>query len=421
MPPTVIARDRPRPVGIPGSHPSSPLLADSFFISSLKSPNARPAIVHRYIFPLSRLALLTLPIDSVDITSSSLYISLWRRRISILPGIRCPRHIKGGHGADRPSEPFFLLAFTRLLVRSLLSLPAQLVHSILVTHDCFLSNTIAIVCSMPFIPPPYPPTRRCPCGVNVSLWFVMATNTCNAGRPYYACSSCRNWYRWGDGLGNSPRNSPTTSPTIDQGKGGCPPAPAPSLPVVGNAESGDHCRSAQCTIKRVGRKCQRCMCHKHCRAAGGCLAEGHSATDSRASATMPNAMPNSNPTLYALPSSSSSIGQPSSALSALSLMSNIDPALRLLSSPPSSIHPSMSSIQQALATPTSLDGIQPPPNPNSHELEDWRCHKQNILIAQGKDLLDKEDHGILGRMAQLASRNTIFKIAATKQLLTAIK
>ncbi|KAG6372794.1 ras GEF [Boletus reticuloceps] len=75
--------------------------------------------------------------------------------------------------------------------------------------------------------------------------------------------------------------------------------------------------------------------------------------------------------------------------------------------------------------------IQPPPNLNSHELEDWRHHKQNIvrirvintmrLIAQDEDLLTKEDHGILDRMAQFASGNDVFKIAAAKQLLAAIK
>ncbi|KAG6375924.1 hypothetical protein JVT61DRAFT_2792 [Boletus reticuloceps] len=43
------------------------------------------------------------------------------------------------------------------------------------------------------------------------------------------------------------------------------------------------------------------------------------------------------------------------------------------------------------------------------------------LMAQGKDLVDKEDHGILDRMAQLASRNDFFKITAMKQLLTAIE
>jgi hypothetical protein len=32
------------------------------------------------------------------------------------------------------------------------------------------------------------------------------------------CASCHDWYRWADGLGNSPRNSLTTSPTIKQGR-----------------------------------------------------------------------------------------------------------------------------------------------------------------------------------------------------------
>lgn len=43
------------------------------------------------------------------------------------------------------------------------------------------------------------------------------------------------------------------------------------------------------------------------------------------------------------------------------------------------------------------------------------------LIVQDEDLLDKEDTAILDRMAQFASRDDVFKIAAAKQLLAAIK
>ncbi|KAF8552770.1 ras GEF [Imleria badia] len=75
--------------------------------------------------------------------------------------------------------------------------------------------------------------------------------------------------------------------------------------------------------------------------------------------------------------------------------------------------------------------IQPPPDLNSKELEDWRRHKQNIIrmrvintmksIVQDEDMVDKEDLGILDRMARFASGNDVFKIAAAKQLLVAIK
>ena len=43
------------------------------------------------------------------------------------------------------------------------------------------------------------------------------------------------------------------------------------------------------------------------------------------------------------------------------------------------------------------------------------------LIVQDGNLVDKEDLGILDRMAQFASGNDVFKIAAAKQLLVAIK
>ncbi|KAG9315529.1 ras guanine nucleotide exchange factor domain-containing protein [Chiua virens] len=75
--------------------------------------------------------------------------------------------------------------------------------------------------------------------------------------------------------------------------------------------------------------------------------------------------------------------------------------------------------------------IQPPPNLNSKELEEWRYNKQNIirirvintmkLIAQGEELVDKEDMRILDRMAQFASRDDVFKVAGVRPLLAAIK
>lgn len=43
------------------------------------------------------------------------------------------------------------------------------------------------------------------------------------------------------------------------------------------------------------------------------------------------------------------------------------------------------------------------------------------LIVQDEDLVDKEDAGTLGRIAQFASGSDVFKIPAAKQLLVAIK
>lgn len=43
------------------------------------------------------------------------------------------------------------------------------------------------------------------------------------------------------------------------------------------------------------------------------------------------------------------------------------------------------------------------------------------LIVQDEDVVDKEDLGILNRMAQFASRDDVFKVAAAKQLLAAIE
>jgi hypothetical protein len=40
--------------------------------------------------------------------------------------------------------------------------------------------------------------------------------------------------------------------------------------------AGVQCCHAKCTVKRVGRNCQRRMCRKHCCATGGCLSNGHS-------------------------------------------------------------------------------------------------------------------------------------------------
>lgn len=55
----------------------------------------------------------------------------------------------------------------------------------LISHVPYICDLITYLSSMPFIPPPYPPSRRCPCGADVLLHFVMATNVRNVGRPYY--------------------------------------------------------------------------------------------------------------------------------------------------------------------------------------------------------------------------------------------
>ncbi|KAF8445915.1 hypothetical protein L210DRAFT_3642234 [Boletus edulis BED1] len=178
----------------------------------------------------------------------------------------------------------------------------------------------------------------------------MATNPRNAGRPYYACAVCRNWYRWGDGLGSSPRNSPTTSPTIDQ-------APAPSQPVGGHEQAGDHCHQSGCLVKRVGRQCQRRMCRKHCRAAGGCLANGH--TSSR-SPPLPPSTSNGDVGLHALPSSTSSdLGTASSSTSLRPLLS----AVSLQPQPSSSLNDDLNvnpaSPRPLSATSSTVDLLAP--------------------------------------------------------------
>ena len=43
------------------------------------------------------------------------------------------------------------------------------------------------------------------------------------------------------------------------------------------------------------------------------------------------------------------------------------------------------------------------------------------LIVQDEDAVDKEDLGILSRMAHFASGDDVFKVAAAKQLLATIK
>ncbi|KAI9454025.1 hypothetical protein HD554DRAFT_482234 [Boletus coccyginus] len=62
--------------------------------------------------------------------------------------------------------------------------------SSLLAHVLYL--VIFLHSSMPFIPPPYAPRRRCLCGIEVLLRFVVATNIRNAGRPYYSVTHLPN-------------------------------------------------------------------------------------------------------------------------------------------------------------------------------------------------------------------------------------
>ena len=124
---------------------------------------------------------------------------------SCLVAIACrPLHIKGGLCRSLP--------FACLSVPLLASSPTQLAHSIqmyvhffclfryvhtplcehahsicpysLVTYAYYLAALI-FPSSMVYIPPTYALTRRCRCGADVPLRFVLATNLWNAGRPYY--------------------------------------------------------------------------------------------------------------------------------------------------------------------------------------------------------------------------------------------
>ncbi|KIJ60282.1 hypothetical protein HYDPIDRAFT_99030, partial [Hydnomerulius pinastri MD-312] len=75
--------------------------------------------------------------------------------------------------------------------------------------------------------------------------------------------------------------------------------------------------------------------------------------------------------------------------------------------------------------------IQPPPNMSTQELGDWRHFKQTIIrmrvintmksMVQDEDVLEKEEFGILDRMAEFVSRDDVISIAAAKQLLSSIR
>ena len=187
------------------------------------------------------------------------------------------------------------------------------------THKCwhgitsclaplFLDSTIpALTFLMPYLPPPYPETRHCAVGrEDVPLSFVQAS-TPNVGRPYYAVSplkaipskppsdhpQCKThkWFRWADGLGRSPKASPTATQSgehslrrakyctaIDYSPKATLPGPQAEPSVPEQAATGTSkvtCAHRTCQIVRVAQFCQRRMCRKHCRSQGGCTYDGH--------------------------------------------------------------------------------------------------------------------------------------------------
>ncbi|KAF8548466.1 hypothetical protein OG21DRAFT_1526472 [Imleria badia] len=117
------------------------------------------------------------------------------------------------------------------------------------------SLVISLFSSMVFISPPHSDSPM------LVMWF----------RGFAMCDCCHAFFRWGDGLGNSPWTTPTTMPAIDQG----PFQPGEASKLM-DPLAGVQCCHAKCTVKRVGRNCQQRMCRKHCHAAGGCSSNGHS-------------------------------------------------------------------------------------------------------------------------------------------------
>ncbi|KAG6369305.1 hypothetical protein JVT61DRAFT_15487 [Boletus reticuloceps] len=83
------------------------------------------------------------------------------------------------------------------------------------------------------------------------------------------------WFRWADGLGRSPKTSPTVTQSAT--------LPGPQLQaepsISEQATTGTSkvtCAHSSCQIIHVAQFCQRRMCRKHCRSHGGCTHEGHS-------------------------------------------------------------------------------------------------------------------------------------------------
>ncbi|KAI9464856.1 hypothetical protein HD554DRAFT_2120035 [Boletus coccyginus] len=126
----------------------------------------------------------------------------------------------------------------------------SLSSSSLLAHVLYL--VIFLHSSISFISPSYTPCHWCLCGIEVLLYFVVATNIHNVGQLYYLCDKCA-WFHWGDGAFN-----PTPAATMTEG------------PQVEG-----QCCYLKCAVIRVGRKCQCRMCHKHCHTVGDCTSNDH--------------------------------------------------------------------------------------------------------------------------------------------------
>ena len=205
-------------------------------------------------------------------------------------------------------------------------------YPLLILHLATVHVALKCFCSSWWLP-----TRAMQVGPIMWLVFVALATTFFTDPLYQQCYSCCNWYHWGDGLGKSlcfPVAYHLTHWQHLLSTGACLPASMAILPVVGHAESSDHCCHIKWTMMRVSCKCLRQMCRKHCCTAGSCSAEGHGASSP------------SIPSLSDVLSLTSS-----SASSSLSSLLNIDPALH----PPLPVSPlttlcSASSISSATSS-----------------------------------------------------------------------
>ncbi|KAG9317732.1 hypothetical protein JVU11DRAFT_1949 [Chiua virens] len=220
--------------------------------------------------------------------------------------------------------------------------------------------------------------RRCVGGEDVPLRFIHPSNPLGTGRPYYVCNTHK-WYWWADGLGHSPKTSPTaTQPgelypnkscvaiMIDRSYKATLTGPQVGVNVHADSEATANtsrmtCAHRTCLVIRVAHLCQRCMCRKHCRSAGGCICDGHFIT-AETSLSKPVATPS--PPLGQLSQQSHlSLALPDAVAESSALafagrkptsLSQIDPSLLLEESNcPSHISSSSSSPPMPLSPPTS--------------------------------------------------------------------
>lgn len=170
---------------------------------------------HRYATPyFLRHLMSTVLIDCIDIISRVFVPSLECIPFRLMDHCQLPQTYKRALDSDcGSSSPIFfppsvcLSASHSLLLCTCLVYFKMYVHFLYVlryahtfwhrcrlnnlrpysldTHIRYVSDAITVICSMPFIPPPYPPSRRCPCGANVPLRFVQPINLRNKGWPYY--------------------------------------------------------------------------------------------------------------------------------------------------------------------------------------------------------------------------------------------